>query len=218
MISNRIKSVLYSKIIILFIAFTACGKSRDEAKEQPVSFAAPTDYDSELARHRGEQDALFRGPKSPLEDSLKINFAGINYYPPDTNYRVVATVEKIKNGNIFKMEATGNIADEFKTLARLKFNLNGMDMSLEVYENQDLKKSGVTFYFIPFLDQTNGKETYGGGRYLEVPSIDGEKVILDFNYAYQPYCTYNHNYSCPIPPAINRLPIEIKAGEKLPAY
>lgn len=214
MISTLRKVFLFSNIIILFIAEIGCGDKTEPDEKNKISFALPADYVQQLIQHRKTQDDFFRGPQSPLEDSLKKKFAGISWFEPDTNYRVIAKIEKVENGPVFKMEVSGSIADEYKTIAKLNFTLNGTEQHLEVYENQELKNKGVEYYFVPFSDLTNGKETYGGGRYLDLKSIAGEKLILDFNYAYQPYCAYNHNYSCPIPPAANRLQIEIKAGER----
>lgn len=68
--------------------------------------------------------------------------------------------------------------------------------------------------FVPFVDETSGKETYGSGRYLDLEQARGDDYVLDFNMAYNPYCAYNDDYVCPIPPRENKLPIEIRAGEK----
>ena len=70
--------------------------------------------------------------------------------------------------------------------------------------------------FLPFQDETSGRETYGAGRYLEVPVLEDGQLLLDFNYAYHPFCAYNPGYSCPIPPFENRLPVAIRAGERNP--
>ena len=215
MISTLRKVFLFSNIIILFVAEIGCSDKTEPDLKNEIAFALPADYVQQLIQHRKTQDDLFRGSQSPLEDSLKKKFAGISWFEPDTIYRVIAKIEKVENGPVFKMEVSGSIADEYKTIAKLNFTLSGTEQHLEVYENQELKNKGVEYYFVPFSDQTNGKETYGGGRYLDLKSIAGEKLILDFNYAYQPYCAYNHNYSCPIPPAQNKLNIEVRAGEKM---
>jgi uncharacterized protein (DUF1684 family) len=71
--------------------------------------------------------------------------------------------------------------------------------------------------FLPFYDETNSKETYGGGRYLDlaIRNIRNGNIVIDFNQAYNMYCVYADGYACPIPPDENRLPVEIRAGEKL---
>jgi uncharacterized protein (DUF1684 family) len=78
-------------------------------------------------------------------------------------------------------------------------------------------KAYKNYLFIPFKDKTSGNETYGGGRYLDVTVPNSELTWLDFNTAYNPYCAYSYRYSCPIPPTVNTLPIEIRAGEKTPS-
>jgi uncharacterized protein (DUF1684 family) len=70
------------------------------------------------------------------------------------------------------------------------------------------------YLFCPFKDKTNGNQTYGSGRFLDFEEKDLENMVLDFNYAYNPYCAYNSNYSCPIPPFENHLDVEVLAGEK----
>ena len=76
------------------------------------------------------------------------------------------------------------------------------------------KEGYEDYLFLPFLDNTNGEESYGGGRYVEARIPEGDTIIIDFNKAYNPYCAYNEKYSCPIVPRQNYLPIEVKAGVK----
>jgi uncharacterized protein (DUF1684 family) len=94
--------------------------------------------------------------------------------------------------------------------------LNGVNYKLEVYQSPEVSRMPgyKDHLFVPFTDKTNGNETYEIGRYIDMVIPSGDEVILDFNLAYNPYCSYNPNYSCPIPPAANDLPIEIKSGEK----
>jgi uncharacterized protein (DUF1684 family) len=87
---------------------------------------------------------------------------------------------------------------------------------LAIYQNVDLVNTAgyEDYLFIPFKDLTNGEDTYGGGRYLDLKIPEGETILIDFNRAYNPYCAYNHNYSCPIPPFENHLKVKIEAGVK----
>jgi uncharacterized protein (DUF1684 family) len=96
------------------------------------------------------------------------------------------------------------------------FNLKGNAYRLNVYQNQDLmKKEGFEDYlFLPFLDDTNGEESYGGGRYIDLGIPEGDEVVIDFNKAYNPYCAYNEKYSCPIVPRENYLDLKVEAGVK----
>jgi uncharacterized protein (DUF1684 family) len=70
--------------------------------------------------------------------------------------------------------------------------------------------------FVPFADETSGRETYGAGRYLDLDRTSTGIYVIDFNTAYNPYCAYNPTYDCPVPPKENRLPLPIRAGEKMP--
>jgi hypothetical protein len=96
------------------------------------------------------------------------------------------------------------------------FNLKRNAYRLNVYQNQDLmKKEGYEDYlFLPFLDDTNGEESYGGGRYIDLRIPEGDEVVIDFNKAYNPYCAYNEKYSCPIVPRENYLDLKVEAGVK----
>jgi len=88
--------------------------------------------------------------------------------------------------------------------------VDGVEQSLTVFRQP---YSGELF--LPFVDAGAWSETYGAGRYLDLPVLEGGRLLVDFNYAYHPYCAYNPGYSCPIPPAENRLPVSIRAGERL---
>ncbi len=104
----------------------------------------------------------------------------------------------------------------YAQVAMLHFNIDGQDLSLPAYQGIELRqRQGYEKYlFVPFTDATSGKETYGGGRYLDLEIPEGETLNIDFNYAYNPYCAYTDGYSCPIPKPESRLPIAIDVGEK----
>ncbi len=104
--------------------------------------------------------------------------------------------------------STGDEALFFR-FGRIHFLVNGTQQTLTLYE-----APGHGELFLPFGDATNGRETYGGGRYLEVYPVENGKYQVDFNLAYNPYCAYSDAWSCPIPPAENRLSVKIEAGEK----
>lgn len=206
----------YTISITLFCSLIsiANGCKHTESKTDLVSNRVDANYFNGIEQHRHQLDAYFKGSSTPLDDSLVANFKGINYFPVDTLFRVIARYETISNGNTFKFLATGEIADTYKTIGRLYFTIDSMDCTLDVYENLAVKAKGESIYFIPFWDKTNGEATYSGGRYIDLKPIETESVVLDFNMAYQPYCFYNHAYSCPIPPAVNKLPVYINAGER----
>ena len=154
---------------------------------------------------------------TPLTKEELANFIGIQFYPYSEDYIVEAKVEYLKNQPIFKMETTGKKQQNYKRFAILHFNLLDEDCKLEVYQNVDLslKKGHENSYFLPFLDFSNGEATAEEGRYidLKIPE-NATKVIINFNFAYHPYCAYTHGYSCPITPAVNAINQTVYAGVK----
>ena len=143
----------------------------------------------------------------------------LHFYPVNTLYKVQATVELQPNSQWFKMDASGPIKQLYRVFGVAKFNLHGKDVQLNIYQNQSLMQTEkyADYLFIPFIDGTSGKETYEGGRYIDIliPDIKNGILELDFNKAYNPYCAYVSGlYSCPIPPKENSLTIPIEAGEK----
>ena len=105
--------------------------------------------------------------------------------------------------------STGDEA-EYLRWARIRFTVGGDEAQLTVY--RDPSSGG---YFLPFQDANAGGETYGAGRYLDLEARDDGRLHVDFNYAYNPYCAYNERWSCPLPPAENRLTVALRAGEKI---
>lgn len=151
---------------------------------------------------------------SPLTPSDRKHFEGLKYFDFDGTYLVQARFERTPDEKPFFMPTTTERLPQYVKYGVLYFTLHGQELQLSVYQNLDLiKKPGYANYlFIPFNDSTNGFESYGGGRYLDIQGPLGEIVIIDFNKAYNPYCAYNSRYSCPIPPPENKLPIRIEAG------
>jgi uncharacterized protein (DUF1684 family) len=145
------------------------------------------------------------------------HFGGLDYFDFDANYQITATFTKNK-GKVFEMLTSTDRKPKYRRFGYVDFEVDGVKCRLEVYQNMKLKKKKEykNYLFIPFRDGTSSKETYGGGRYLDVRIPDGKSVLLDFNLLYNPYCAYSHRYSCPIPPEANTLKVEILAGEKTP--
>jgi uncharacterized protein (DUF1684 family) len=111
--------------------------------------------------------------------------------------------------------STGEVRPQVR-YAELRFRLGGRGLRLSGFA--DPHQHHAHELFVPFRGATSGRETYGAGRYLEVElehHADGaHTTTIDFNLAYNPYCAYSPDYSCPIPPAENRLPVAITAGER----
>ncbi|MFK5958633.1 MAG: DUF1684 domain-containing protein [Lutibacter sp.] len=155
---------------------------------------------------------------SPLtEEGLKI-FKSLDFFKIDKNYSVEASLELTPNTPIFEMQTTTDRLPLYRKYGIAHFTLHGKKFELSVYQSQDLMTNVEyeDYLFLPFNDKTSGNLSYGGGRFLDLklPSEGSKTIIIDFNKAYNPYCAYNHKYSCPIPPSENTLPIEILAGVK----
>ncbi|WP_428225568.1 DUF1684 domain-containing protein [Flavobacterium sp.] len=153
---------------------------------------------------------------SPLQAEDLVKFKHLDFFPVNDSYLVQAEFIKIKGGKVFQMKTSTDRLPKYKVYGLLRFELDGKKLELFVYQNQELKKKkGYEDYlFLPFTDYTNGVETYGAGRYIDMRIPKTNMVILDFNKAYNPYCAFNKRYSCPVVPSENDLPIEIRAGVK----
>ena len=154
--------------------------------------------------------------KSPLtKEDLKA-FKGLAFFSINEKYIVEATFVRTKKEKPFGMKTTTSRTPLYKKYGELHFKIDDKAFKLNVYQNVDLnKKTGYEDYlFLPFSDLTCGKESYIGGRYVDMKIQKGKTWTIDFNKAYNPYCAYNYEYSCPIVPLENDLNIEILAGVK----
>jgi uncharacterized protein (DUF1684 family) len=154
--------------------------------------------------------------ESPLTDEDFKVFKGLDFFPINEKFIVEAQFKRTPDEKVFKMKTTGTRLPEYVKYGELAFAIDGKSFQLNLYQNIDLtKKEGYEDYlFLPFSDLTCGKESYLGGRYIDMRIPNGETVTIDFNKAYNPYCAYNHKYSCPIVPLENDMDIEVLAGVK----
>ena len=117
---------------------------------------------------------------------------------------------------LFAIQTSSGKERSYGRVGKLEFKIDGKNYVLMAYQAQKEigNKEAGGHMFVPFTDETRGRESYGGGRYLDIGMPKGESITVDFNLAYNPYCAYNYKYSCPIPPRENHLPVRIAAGEK----
>ena len=182
----------------------------------PFSLSAQADplWADSLAAYWGRINADYRDPDhSPLLPKDRAHFTELERFAPDARFLVRATF-KSRPGKPFGMKTTTDRLPQYEAVGRLVFKVAGKKQRLTVFRNIDLaRKPGYEDYlFVPFTDLTNGEETYGGGRYIDLRAPLGKVVELDFNQAYNPYCAYGGKYSCPIPPLDNHLEVRIEAG------
>ncbi len=148
-------------------------------------------------------------------------FEGPQYYAPDPRLRVRATLDRTVPGTGRRVQLPTSIGDlrDFDVYGTFFFNLDGAEYALTAYRMAP-EDPDNNYLFVPFRDAGNGKETYGSGRYLDVPLLEerseAAQYILDFNEAYNPSCAYSPRYNCPYPPPENTLETAVEAGEKLP--
>jgi uncharacterized protein len=164
----------------------------------------------DLATFRLEKDRFMKThAQSPLPSEQRRTFTGLDYYPenPDLCFDVTITpdpeqpIEDIAT-------STGDIRS-FQRAGSFQFTVKGEQYRLYVYYDPQ-----GDYEYIPFTDQTTGKETYGAGRYIEPERLPDGKYRIDFNRAYNPFCAYSPSWSCPIPPRENHVDVRIEAGEK----
>jgi hypothetical protein len=171
-------------------------------------------------RWRKIRDELFRAhPQSPLPASAREDFQGLDYFPYDRENRALAEIVEGERESI-SIGASGGKAIVFERFGAASFGLWGVTHTLDVYW-LDAYGGGV---FLPFADETSGSESYPAGRYLldSVKGADlgtaGDRLVLDFNFAYNPSCAYDARWICPLAPPPNRLPVAIRAGERTPLH
>ncbi|MBC7947995.1 MAG: DUF1684 domain-containing protein [Chitinophagaceae bacterium] len=177
---------------------------------------------------------LFTGAQTLYHDSMEVyikNYVDkhqvvtgedkkqMKFFPINDKYVVTARFQRVKDGAWFSMPTSGTMKKVFRVYGKLHFSIHDTTVTLNLYQSQQLM--AVEEYrehlFLPFTDRTTGEVTYTAGRYIDLTfnDISGDKVIIDFNKAYNPYCAYvSGKYNCPIPPKENDLPVAILAGEK----
>ena len=164
---------------------------------------------TELETFRAQKDRFFKmHPQSPLTPEQQQSFQGLRYFPENPALRLIIPVEEFADQEPIVMQTSTGDVREYLRHGRLHFNTDGQDVELTLYSDGDT-------YFLPFADALAGEETYGAGRYLEPEPLGDGRFLVDFNLAYNPYCAYNDDWSCPLTPIENWLKVPIRAGEKL---
>ena len=172
-------------------------------------------WKAQLERERREKDRFFAEHRqSPIHFQERAEFKGLDYYPPDPDYSFQIELHEHEEKKALRMVYTKGEERDFIRCGEFRFRIGSEECVLQVYKS-DAEEEQL---FIPFRDATSGQETYGAGRYLDLDpamnrTADG-KWILDLNRAYNPWCVFSENYTCPFVPQENRLTVPIRAGEK----
>lgn len=214
----RMKSNFFLLVIFVLVSVYGCKQGKkyhDEVEKRVV--LNQTDALQDILNFQAELNAEFKDPEeSPLPDRYKKNFESLDFFAPDTNYIVQAKFVRTPNALPFDMPTTTDRKSKEVVYGIAYFELHGKARQLEIYQNKELmlEEGYEDYLFLPFTDETNSEETYGGGRYIDLRISNTELIVIDFNKAYNPYCAYNKKYSCPLVPSVNHLSTKILAGVK----
>lgn len=196
--------------IALFICTAILWSLRAEAQE---TYADSIGIEREL-----KQEELKSRRHSPLQKHDRKSFTHLNYFEVDEAFRINARFDRLAGEEVMEIPTSAGYAKYYKAYGTLRFELEGKSFAITAfkrfYPDDPEKSATVNYLFLPFKDLTTGNQTYGGGRYLDMPiAEDGAEVILDFNRCYNPYCAYGDGFACPIPPPRNFIKASITAGE-----
>lgn len=194
---------IYITLLIAITCFTGCAQKKQKLPGE-------TDFQRELNAYYKDAST------SPLKDADRKDFVGLKFFKFDSAYIVTAKFEIFPDEKPFEMKTSTARRPIYVKYGELSFELKGKAYKLNIYQNRGLVETeGYEDYlFLPFLDETNGIESYGGGRYMDARIPKGNTMVIDFNQAYNPYCAYNDKYSCPIVPRENYLKLRVEAGVK----
>jgi uncharacterized protein len=190
------------------IAFNACNAGN------PPPADNERDYVTQIQVERSDKDEAFRNqPDQPVPPDKAQQFLPLKYFPPDPEYVVPASLNPAPQRTLVEMPTSAGKIRQHHRVGTLEFTLKGQPLTLGAFVEAG---ADVNRLFVPFSDMTSGTETYAAGRYLELDRTSTGLYTIDFNKAYNPYCYYNADFDCPYPPRESRLPLPIRAGERLP--
>ncbi|MDT7855021.1 DUF1684 domain-containing protein [Rubrivirga sp. S365] len=193
-------------LLLACAALAGCGTDTAEPLDQ-------TALRAEWGQWVASRDSLFRSASSPLLPADRPSFDGLPYFAYDSTLAVPAALVPTLSQDTVRFPTTSGELRPMITAGHLVFTAGGVQRRLEAFQTLD---DGPLRLFVPFRDATSGRDTYGGGRYLDVDLEPSGRYALDLNRAYHPYCVYDVSFSCPLPPAENRLELPVTAGERLP--
>lgn len=199
--TNTILIIGVLTVIVLAVIYTLTGTDNPET------------YIENVEKERERQYKFIRfNVESPLTDEQKRTFGELEYFPIDPSYKVRAKMVPLENKKMVELPMTDGTLEKYLQHSHAEFELKGQSIRLLLLQSQ--KDPDRRNFFLAFADATSGEETYGGGRYINLRQDGKNSITIDFNLAYNPYCAYNPDFACPLPPRENILEIPINAGEK----
>ena len=186
-----------------FLCAAACTPNTDEARP----------YAERIGERRAMVDEFLNSADSPILPPTRAEFLPLSYFAIDEAYVASAELAASQREPAFEMPTSTGQRRQMRRAGALKFALKGQALELTAFVEADA--ADMRRLFVPFGDRTNGTETYAAGRYLDLDRTPTGLYEVDFNKAYHPYCYYNPTYDCPYPPAENRLPMPVRAGDRI---
>lgn len=199
--SSHVLIVVISIVVLAAVAYMFTAAESPEA------------YIEKVEKERERQFKFIKfNVESPLNEEQRRSFQLLTFYDINPLYRVKARLIPIENKKVREVPLTDGSKEKYIEHSYAEFELGGQTNKLLLL--QSVKETDMRNFFLAFADETSGKETYGGGRFLNVRQDGKNSITIDFNLAYNPYCAYNPDYACPLPPKENLMTIAIEAGEK----
>ena len=172
----------------------------------------PTNYEMKLQKARQDKNLMLKNnPQGPIPEEDRPFFKRLRYYPINENYAIYAILEAPLRPDTIQLATSDGKVQYLELAGKVQFDWQNKPYRLTAFKYLD--KELPNTLFVPFTDETSAIETYGAGRYLDIPHNPNQELIIDFNTAYNPYCAYNESFTCPLPPRENHLDFEVKAGE-----
>lgn len=198
------RRVTSAATLCVALAFSACSSGPADPN---------ADYAAKLQAERAAKDTAFRRQiDQPIPAGRVSEFLPLKYFPADQSFVVPASFAPAASRTPLQIPTSTGQLRAMELVGTLEFTLKGQALSLGALVEAGTPPDQL---FVPFTDLTSGTETYAAGRYLEIRRTVTGIYTIDFNRAFQPYCSYNQSYDCPYPPASNRLPVPVRAGERL---
>lgn len=199
-------------ILIIILFLFAC----EQKHPHQYTDSQVTEFKKQFNTHIQEKNDYWKtGEDSPLLENDKANFQSLTYFDYDPAFRFEGSINTYENPDtvIIYGKREGDERPSLK-YGYFKFNFANAEYRLQIFEVISSNPEHQNYLFLGFTDETSNNDTYGGGRYIDIQKNPENFYVVDFNYAYNPYCAYNPKYSCAIPPRENHLKIKINAGEK----
>jgi len=212
MTSDKLKRAPRSASLISHLSFVICLFLLACGPDPPDGQASIT----KLLEERSARDAAFRASSdSPIPAARRADALPLRYFPPDPAFTVPAVLQPVPSGDIVEMPTSTGQIRPMRRVGVLAFSLKGRPLRLAAFVEPG--EGRPERLFVPFADETSGRETYAAGRYLDLDRTPTGIYVIDFNRAYNPFCYYDPRFDCPFPPKENRLPLRVTAGEQVTA-